>query len=96
VTSLFLLLAWLAGDAAAERPPSSSPTSPVSTLIAAAPSRNKKSGNDDALFCRNEAPMGTRIPTKRCYNKQEFKMRQLDERKALDRIQADARAPVSG
>ncbi|HEY8616165.1 hypothetical protein [Phenylobacterium sp.] len=40
--------------------------------------------------------MGTRIPTKRCYNKQEFKMRQLDERKALDRIQADARAPVSG
>lgn len=55
----------------------------------------KKGGNSEERFCRNEAPMGTRIPKVRCYVKQEFERRQLEERQNLERIQNDARAPTS-
>ncbi|HEY8617058.1 hypothetical protein [Phenylobacterium sp.] len=95
MTPMLLALALLAQDpsaAEATKPAVAAP--PVAEAAAATPTKAKKVGNDDETFCRNEAPMGTRIPKKRCYNKQEFKMRQLDERKNLDRIQADARAPV--
>lgn len=76
--------------------PTTVETAPVAVSDTATPTKAKKGGNSDERFCRNEAPMGTRIPKKRCYNKQEFQMRQLEERRALEKIQNDARAPVSG
>jgi|GEM_PF-4201829 len=96
--SAILAAALLAAADPSVDPAKSAPVAaaPVAVSDTATPTKAKKGGNKDELFCRNEAPMGTRIPKKRCYNAQEFKMRQLDERRALDRIQADARAPVGG
>jgi hypothetical protein len=101
---LLFALAVQAADPAVE-PPTAPPApparaaqaaDPVATLATGAGANRKRGGNSDERFCRNEAPMGTRIPVKRCYNKQEFQQRQIEERRALEKIQADARAPVSG
>lgn len=102
--ALLLALAAQAADPAAAAPvappaPSAravQSSDPVTTLATGAGANRKRGGNSDERFCRNEAPMGTRIPVKRCYNKQEFEQRQLEERRALEKIQADARAPFSG
>lgn len=95
--SMFLAMALLAQDPAAD-PAKPAPVTAAPAVAAgeAIPTKAKKGGNSDERFCRNEAPMGTRIPKKRCYNKQELEMRRLEERRALEKIQNDARAPVSG
>jgi hypothetical protein len=94
--SLLLAMAMMAQDPASpDAAKSVAGVSPPPAAQAAVPTKAQKGGNSTDTFCRNEAPMGTRIPKKRCYNAQEFKLRQMDERKNLDRIQADARAPIS-
>lgn len=94
--SMFLAMALLAQDPAVDAAKAAPVTAtPVASAGEATPTKAKKGGNSDERFCRNEAPMGTRIPKKRCYNKQELEMRQLEERRALEKIQNDARAPIS-
>ncbi|MCR5878929.1 hypothetical protein [Phenylobacterium sp. J367] len=88
---MLLAMAFLAQDPAAD----AAKATTVAPAVVEAPAKDQKGGNKDKLFCKNEAPMGSKIPVKKCYNEQEFKMRQLDERRNLDRIQADARAPIS-
>ena len=91
--SVLLAMAALAQDPAAADAGKAATVTPA--VVEAPPTKAQKGGNKNDLFCRNEAPMGTKIPKKRCYNAQEFKLRQMDERRNLDRIQADARAPIS-
>lgn len=94
--SMLLAMAMMAQEPAiADSGRSAAGVAPPPAAEAAVPTKAQKGGNRTDTFCRNEAPMGTRIPKKRCYNEQEFKLRQMDERKNLDRIQADARAPIS-
>jgi hypothetical protein len=45
--------------------------------------------------CFNDPVLGSRIPTKRCMNRDEFYRRQAEARQYTDQIQRDARAPVS-
>ena len=44
--------------------------------------------------CFNDAQLGSKIPTKRCISREEFEQRQRDNRDQIQRIQADARAPI--
>lgn len=45
--------------------------------------------------CFNDPVSGSRIPTKRCMDRDEFYRRQAEARQYTDQIQRDARAPVS-
>ena len=43
--------------------------------------------------CFNDAVSGSKIPTKRCMDRQEFEQRQRDARDQIQRIQSDVRVP---
>lgn len=45
--------------------------------------------------CFNDPVSGSRIPTKRCMDRDEFYRRQAEARQYTDQIQRDARAPPS-
>lgn len=45
--------------------------------------------------CFNDPVLGSKIPTKRCMDRDEFERRQHDARDYTRRIQDDARAPIS-
>ena len=89
------LLAALALQAAGAAPAAAGAAAPVQGVVVQ-PAKAQKGGNKDELICKSENPMGSKIPVKKCYNKQEYQQRRLEERRALDRIQADARAPRGG
>jgi hypothetical protein len=45
--------------------------------------------------CFNDAQSGSKIPTKRCMDREAYEQRQRDAREHVQRIQSDARAPIS-
>ena len=45
--------------------------------------------------CFNDPVLGSKIPTKRCMDREEFEARQRDNREYTRKIQDDARAPIS-
>jgi hypothetical protein len=44
--------------------------------------------------CFNDAQLGSKIPTKRCMDRQEFEQRKNDARDHINRILSDVRSPT--
>lgn len=92
-----LLQAAPAADPATP-PPAPAPTT-VSPATAQAPMKfgivEGKNQVKGEKVCFNDPVLGSKIPTKRCMDREEFERRQRDTRDYVRRIQDDARAPPS-
>ena len=95
------LVIFAAGDPAAEPPPAkpAAPGQPVTVAPVTSEAQivygivEGKGQPKGKRVCFNDAQSGSKIPTKRCMDRQEFEQRQRDARDQLQRIQADIRAP---
>ena len=97
--SLVLALALQATPAA---PPSDLPAPPPAAKPAdtgeAEPTfgliQGRRQAKSDRV-CFDDAVLGSKIPRKRCMDRETFERRQQDSREHLEAIQRDARAPIS-
>ena len=97
--SLVLAAALQATPAAA---PAEPPKAPAPTTVAPVTSEapivygvvEGKGQPKSKRVCFNDAESGSKIPTKRCMDREEFERRQRDNRDYMRRLQDDARAPI--
>ena len=95
---LILAAALQAGAAAAPPEPAKPPPTTVSPVTAEAQivygvveGKGQPKGK---RVCFNDPVSGSKIPTKRCMDREEFERRQRDNREYMRRLQDDARAPI--
>jgi hypothetical protein len=84
--------------------PAAAPPAPVPTPTTVAPVTSEasitygivegKGQPKPKKVCFNDPTLGSKIPTKRCMDRQEFERRQRDNREYTRKIQDDARAPI--
>jgi hypothetical protein len=97
--SLVLAAALQASPAAA---PAEPPKAPPPTTVAPVTSEAQiaygvvegKGQAKGKRVCFNDASLGSKIPTKRCLDREEFERRQRDNREYMRKLQDDARAPI--
>lgn len=97
--SLILAAMLQAGAPAASHPaPASAPTTVAPVTSEAALTYGIVEGKGQAKgkkVCFNDPVLGSKIPTKRCMDRDEFEQRQRETRDYTRKIQDDARAPIS-
>jgi hypothetical protein len=99
---LSLILAALL-QAGAPADPAAPPPAPTVTTVAPATAQppmkfgiiEGKNQVKGEKVCFNDPVLGSKIPTKRCMDREEFQRRQRDTRDYVRKIQDDARAPPS-
>jgi len=95
--SMILAIA-LQASAEPAAPPATPPT-PVAPATVQAPIVygviEGKNAPKSERVCFNDPVLGSKIPTKRCLSRDEYKRRQQDAKDHLIAIQHDARAPIS-
>jgi hypothetical protein len=73
-------------DAAAPPPPKAAGQgATVSEAVVTAKSKD----DPMKIVCRNELPVGSRLPVKRCETKGDAEMRKFEDRQQLERMQGD-------
>ena len=97
--SLILAAALQAGAPAAPAPADAArPPATVAPVTAEAPIVygivEGKGRAKPKRVCFNDPVLGSKIPTKRCMDREEFEQRQRDNREYTRKIQDDARAPI--
>lgn len=76
--------AALAASAPAEPPAAETPAAPTAATAPAAKADKPKS---DAMVCKKEAVLGSRLPTRVCLRQEEWDARRTDSRDELQKIQ---------
>jgi hypothetical protein len=95
ISAIFAAAALLANSAAlqpaATEAPATKPTPTVHTVSEATAIASKTKAPDDpnAIVCKSEPVLGSRLPVKRCMTKGERDMRQFEDRQALEKMQGD-------
>lgn len=82
--SLVLAAALVAG--APSEPPAAEPTAATAATPAAAPAKADKP-KPDAMVCKKEAVLGSRLPTRVCLRQEEWDQRKTESRDELQKIQ---------
>jgi hypothetical protein len=81
----------------AARPPASAPTTVAPVTSEASLTYGIVEGKGQAKgkkVCFNDPMLGSKIPTKRCMDRDEFERQQRETRDYTRKIQDDARAPI--
>jgi hypothetical protein len=96
---LSMILAIALQVSAEPTPPPAAPPTQVAPATATAPIVygvvEGRNAPKPERVCFNDPVLGSKIPTKRCMDRDEFKRRQQDAKDHLIAIQRDARAPAS-
>jgi len=97
--SMILAIALQAGAETAPQP--AAPPAPVTTVAPATAQApivygvvEGRNAPKSERVCFNDPVLGSKIPTKRCISREEFKRRQQDAKDQMVAIQHDARAPL--
>ncbi|MBL8771454.1 MAG: hypothetical protein JNK30_08740 [Phenylobacterium sp.] len=91
--SLILAAALLQADASPAAPVTVAPVTSEGAQIVYGLVEGKGQAKSKRV-CFNDAMLGSKIPTKRCMDREEFERRQRDNREFTRKIQDDARAPT--
>jgi hypothetical protein len=85
VAALFVAAAPGVAPGAPAAPPPAQGGPTVSEAVVTA----KPKDDPMKIVCKNELPVGSRLPVKRCETKGEADMRKLEDRQQLEKMQGD-------